>query len=131
MIGEGVMRHKLFAVLAFVVVLASPRLLPADDNYRVLGSPDALYFGHISLTEAKAEGQGVKVWREGQSAPENAVLNLPIGPGDTIRTPADARCEIQFDTGTIVRLDFDTELKVETVLARSLSSAAQISNLVL
>ncbi len=125
------MRHKLFAVLAFAVIVASPRLLSADDNYKVIGSPDAFYFGHISLVEAKAEGQGVKVWREGQASPEDAVLNLPIGPGDTIRTPADARCEIQFDTGTIVRLDLDTELKIETVLARSLSSAAQISNLVL
>jgi hypothetical protein len=60
-----------------------------------------------------------------------AVLNLPIGPGDTIRTSADRRCEIQFDSGTIIRLDVATELRIETILAQSLSSAKQLSNLVL
>ena len=56
---------------------------------------------------------------------------MPIGPGDTIRTTGERRVEIQFDNATIVRLDVDSELKIETLLAQSLSSKSQISNLVL
>jgi hypothetical protein len=39
--------------------------------------------------------------------------------------------EIQFDNGTVVRLDTDSRLKIETVMAQSLSTAQKISNLVL
>jgi hypothetical protein len=59
-----------------------------------------------------------------------ADLNLPIAPGDTIRT-TERRCEIQFDTGTVIRLDRNTELKVETILAQCLSSKKQLTNLLL
>jgi hypothetical protein len=52
---------------------------------------------------------------------------MPIGPGDTVRTTAERRVEIQFDTGTIVRLDFATEFRVETILARSLSKLDELS----
>jgi hypothetical protein len=126
------MRQKGFwAVVACAVLLAAPALLQASGKYKVLNGPKNFYFGHISYTEAKSDGNDPVVLREGGGAPEAAVLNLPLGPGDTIRTTADRRCEIQFDSGTIIRLDVATELRIETILAQSLSSAKQLSNLVL
>jgi hypothetical protein len=120
--------RKVILGLVFLVVSSG---LWAAEHYKVLNGPKDFYFGHISYIEATPEGTDPVVLREGRSEPEQAVLNLPIGPGDTIRTSADRRCEIQFDTGTIVRLDFDTEVRVETILARSLSSLASLSNLAL
>lgn len=117
--------------LFLLVFLASGAGLWAGNKYKVLNGPDNFYFGHISYTEVKSDGKDPVVIREGQAAAEVAVLNLPVGPGDTIRTTADRRCEIQFDTGTIIRLDVDTELKIETILAQSLSASTQLSNLVL
>ncbi len=90
------------------------------------------YFGHISFIEAKSDGNDPTIRRDGSFRfSEPATLNTPIGPGDIIRTTDARRCEIQFDTGTIVRLDTGTELKVETILAGSLSADTGLSNLVL
>jgi len=89
------------------------------------------YFGRISMADIKNDGKDVLVFREGAERGEPALLNLPIGPGDTIRTSDSRRSEIQFDNGTLIRLDYDTELKVETILAPSLSSLDNVSNLVL
>ncbi|MCJ7587168.1 MAG: FecR family protein [Candidatus Aminicenantes bacterium] len=89
------------------------------------------YFGHISMADIRNDGKDVLVFREGIDRGEPALLNLPIGPGDTIRTSDGRRSEIQFDNGTLIRLDYDTELKVETILAPSLSSFDNVSNIVL
>jgi len=124
-------KKKLIACLACAFLLAAPAFLRASRNYRVVNGPDGFYYGHISYTEAKSDGKDPVIRREGETAMEAAVLNLPVGPGDTILTPADRRCEIQFDSGTILRLDVDTELRIETVNAQSLSSSARLSNLVL
>src|SRR4030042_320497 len=118
-------------VVLGMVFLAASSGLWAADHYKVLNGPKNFYYGHISYIEATPEGTDPIVLREGQSVPEQAVLNLPVGPGDTVRTSADRRCEIQFDTGTVVRLDFNTVVRVETILARSLSSLEQISTLAL
>jgi len=126
------MRQRGVVFLAALIVLAASATgLRAANNYRAIGGPARFYYGHISYTEAKLDGQDPVVLREGQAQAEAAVLNLPLGPGDTIRTTADRRLEVQFDTGTIVRLDFSTELRIETVLAQSLSASAGLSNLVL
>jgi hypothetical protein len=101
------------------------------DNYKVVNGPKDLYFGHISYIEKTPEGTDPVVLRMGNAEPEAALLNLPIGPGDTVRTSGDRRCEIQFDTGTIVRLDVATEVRVETIMARSLSSLEALSVLTL
>ena len=114
-------------VFVGALVLAAAVGLGAADHYKVLNGPKDFYFGHISFVEEAPEGSGPTVRREGSALPEPGVLNLPIGPGDTIRTSSDRRCEIQFDTGTIVRLDFATEVRVETILARSLSSLEELS----
>jgi len=116
-------------VLMGTVLLAVSSGLWAAEHYKVVNGPNNFYYGHISYIEATPEGKDPFVLREGRIDPEQAVLNLPVGPGDRIRTSADRRCEIQFDTGTVVRLDFSTELRVETILARSLSSLQEMSNL--
>ncbi|UCE42988.1 MAG: FecR domain-containing protein [Candidatus Aminicenantes bacterium] len=102
-----------------------------DTNYKYIYSWDTdIYFGHVIYPEAKHDGKDAVVLREGLRSPEVADLNLPLVPGDTIRT-FERRCEIQFDTGTIIRLDQNTELKIETILAQSLSSNTQLTNLLL
>ncbi|MDH7512980.1 MAG: FecR family protein [Clostridiales bacterium] len=104
---------------------------PALAKYKMANGTKDFYFGHISYVEIKNDGNDPVVYREGQTLPEVAILNLPLGPGDIIQTSDTRRCEIQFDNGTIVRLDFATELKIETILAQSLSSGKKISNLLL
>ena len=120
--------RKVVLGMAFLVVSSG---LWAADHYKVLNGPKDFYYGHISYIEATPDGTDPVVLRDGRTDTEQAVLNLPIGPGDTVKTSADRRCEIQFDTGTVIRLDYSTELRVETILARSLSSLQDLSNLAL
>jgi hypothetical protein len=103
----------------------------ADVPYKVADPNLAAYFGHISLVDIKNDGQDPAVLRAGKNVPEVVALNFPIGPGDTILTFPGRRLEIQFDTGTIIRLDYDTELKIETLMAQTLSAPDQTTNLVL
>jgi hypothetical protein len=109
------------------ILIAAACGLWAADHYQVVNGPKDFYYGHISYIEPGADGAIPTVLREGRAEPEAALLNLPIGPGDTVRTSSDRRVEIQFDTGTIVRIDFATELRVETILARSLSKLDELS----
>jgi hypothetical protein len=123
------MRKKGLALgILFVSALTASALA---GQYKVVGVAGEFYFGHISYVELKEGGREPLVLREGNGAPEPAVLNLPLGPGDAIQTSDTSRCEIQFDNGTIVRLDANTKLKIEAILAKSLSSARKISNLLL
>lgn len=100
-------------------------------QYKFVDGTKNFYIGHISFVELRGDGEDPVVLRDGFEEAEPASLNLPVGPGDTIRTSASRRCEIQFDTGTIIRLDVGTELRVETILAKSLSSSYRISSFVL
>ena len=118
-------------IVFFAVILAASTGLWGADQYRVVNGPKDFYFGHISYIEPTPEGTDPAILREGRSEPEPGLLNAPVGPGDTVRTSADRRCEIQFDTGTIVRLDVATEIRVETILARSLSGPDALSVLTL
>lgn len=124
------MKPKAIIVLG-VLALGFFVAQPAVANYKMLNGAKDFYFGHISYVEIKHDGKDPVVFREGQARPEVALLNLPLGPGDMIQTSDARRCEVQFDNGTIVRLDYDTELKIETILAPSLSTARKISNLLL
>ena len=127
------MRKKLvFFFCMFIFCLGFMNSVFAQSHYRYIQDPKtAVYFGHISFTEAQHDGKDPVVLREGSTIPEVAVLNFPIAPGDTISTPDNRRCEIQFDSGTIIRLDSNTEIKIETILAQSLSSSSKITNFVL
>ncbi len=102
-----------------------------DTHYKYINSWESdVYFGYVIYPEAKHDGKDAVVLREGRNTPEVADLNLPIAPGDRIIT-GERRCEIQFDTGTIIRLDRNSELKIETILAPSLSSKSGLTNLLL
>jgi len=118
--------------LAALSVFLFSQFLHSDSQYKyTLASNIDFYFAHISYTEVRKDGNDPLVYREGTLKPELAVLNLPLGPGDTIQTTDKRKCEIQFDTGTLVRMDKNTSLKIETVLAESLSSSKKLTNLVL
>jgi len=125
---ESVMKQKKLRVLFVWGIFVIAVSLSASEQYKVV---DDFYLGHISFTETGPDGDGPVILREGMTAPEPAVLNAPLGPGDIIRTTDIRRCEVQFDTGTIVRLDISTELKIETIFAQSLSRTNGISNLAL
>jgi len=102
----------------------------SGSHYKYAINPQIdIYFGHISYIENN-ESQPI-VFKEDQIGPEFGVLNFPVAPGNTIRTEKNGRCEVQFDTGTILRLEENTEIQLETVLAQSLSSRKKITNLVL
>jgi uncharacterized membrane protein YgcG len=113
-------------------ILCLPLFIFAEDlPESAIESVENVYYGHISFTEVKHDGKDPVVIREGKPSEEVAVLNLPLTAGDTILTSDVRRCEIQFDTGTILRLDVNTELRLETLLADSLSSKQKMTNLVL
>lgn len=123
---------KLVSLGVFILILFITNFVYSKSHYKYVHSPKTdIYFGHISYTEVKHDGKDPVVIREGEREAEVAVLNFPLLPGDTIRTTESRRCEIQFDTGTIIRLDLATELKIETILAQSLSSRKKLTNLVL
>ena len=129
------MHHKksffIFSILAFALII-SPGILGAESHYNYIHSPKSdVYFGYITYTEVQHDGRDPVVIREGEEAPQVAVLNFPLLPGDTIRTTASRRCEVQLDTGTIIRLDLDTELKIETIMAKSLSTSRKVTNFLL
>ncbi|MGD8534749.1 MAG: FecR domain-containing protein [Candidatus Aminicenantes bacterium] len=127
------MIKKRFAIiLAFALVCSLPQLLQSQSHYEYIHSPKTdIYFGHITYTEVEHDGNDPVVIREGEEAPRVAELNFPLLPGDTIRTTGSRRCEVQLDTGTIIRLDYNTELVIETIMAKSLSSFNKVTNFLL
>ena len=114
-------------MLLGAALLAAAGGVWSADHYKVVNGPKNFYYGHVSYVEPGPEGAAPTIRRQDRAEPEEALLNMPIGPGDTVRTTAERRVEIQFDTGTIVRLDFATEFRVETILARSLSKLDELS----
>lgn len=127
------MRNPKALSLLILGLLAAflPTAARAEAPYKVANGDLAVYFGRISLVDLKNDGQDPMVIRAGKNVPEVVSLNFPIGPGDTILTSPGRRCEVQFDTGTIIRLDYDTDLKVETLMAQTLSSPDQTTNMIL
>jgi hypothetical protein len=125
------MKQKKLGVLFLWGIFVIAVSMSASDKSQVVGMPNDFYLAHISFTEIGPDGAGPTILRQGLAAPEPAVLNAPLGPGDVIQTTDSTRCEIQFETGTIVRLDIATDFKIETIFARSLSQKKGITNLVL
>ncbi len=118
--------------LCLSAILLSSGFIQAETHYTYAPAPNkAIYFGHISYTEVENDAFDPLVFSEHNLPPKKAVLNFPLGPGDSVRTSSERRCEIQFDTGTILRLDYDSEVQIETILAPSLTSRSKISNIVL
>lgn len=80
-------------------------------------------YGHISFVDNEAT-----IIHQDQSETK-AVVNMPVTAGDQIVTGEKDRCELQFDNGTIIRIDHNTRLKVTTVLAPTLTSHWKITTL--
>lgn len=97
----------------FLALFISGSLLSADAGESI--------YGHISYVDRDAI-----VIRQDKTE-HKAVVNLPVAPGDQVVTGEKGRCELQFDNGTIIRLDKDSRLKVTTVLAPSLTSRWKIT----
>lgn len=118
------------ALVLALVLTGVPSAWPAA-QYRVIDRPaDALYYGRVSTCDSGPDAVGARVERD-DSWSEPARINLPLAPGDRLFTPAAERCEAEFDTGTVVRLDGGTAIRIETVLAPSLTSGDKLTNLVL
>jgi len=90
--------------------------------YMYASESESIY-GHISYAEGNP-----KVIRADRTL-EDAIVNLPVAPGDMIVTGDKSKCELQFDNGTIMRLGKNSRLKVTTVLAQSLTSSWKITTL--
>jgi len=80
-------------------------------------------YGHVSFVENQ-----ITIIRSDQ-AKDKAVVNLPLVPGDTIVTSNNGRCELQFDNGTVIRLDENTRLRITTVQAPTLTSRWNLTTL--
>jgi len=88
-----------------------------------LFSSDESIYGHISYVDGD-----VKIIRE-DNRQDKAIVNLPVAPGDSIVTGQKSRCELQFDNGTIMRIDKNSMLELTTVLAKTLTSKWKITTL--
>lgn len=99
-------------LMAAAILLAAP-----------LFAAEGAVYGHVTFVE-----NGAVVVRENGDK-EQARVNLPLAPGDMLVTSGGGRCELQFDNGTVVRLDKGGKLRLATVLAPSLTSNWKITTL--
>ncbi|MBC7364748.1 MAG: FecR domain-containing protein, partial [Candidatus Aminicenantes bacterium] len=123
-------RQKFIFLLVFLVLLTAYLAIAGEKHYTLSNGEKDFYFGHISYLPEDIGTKNPEVLRSGFMAGEEVQLNFPVVPGDVIIT-YDRPCEIQFDTGTIIRLDVNSRLKVETILAQTLSSEQKLSSLFL
>jgi len=100
----------------------------AGSNYGYVHAPGSdAYFGHISYCDLKGDALDPLVLAGEQAEP--AAVNFPLAPGSRILTTAGRRCEAQFDTGTVMRLDGATGVRIETILAKALVSGEKLTNI--
>ena len=123
-------RLKFIFLLIFLVFLTAYTGVAGEKHYTLSNGEKDFYFGHISYLPDDIGTKNPDVLRGGLMVGEAVQLNFPVIPGDVIITH-DRPCEIQFDSGTVVRLDVNSRLKVETVLAQTLSSEEKLSSLFL
>jgi hypothetical protein len=120
---------KIFLVIAGLAVFTVFQPAQAGTkHYTLVSGEKDFYFGFISYLPEEPGVRAPEIFRPGLSVPETAQLNFPLAPGDVVLT-YDQPCEIQFDSGTIIRLGTNSQLKIETILAQTLSSGDQLSNL--
>jgi len=70
---------------------------------------DGAVYGRLRHVEG-----GLTLRRDNQLT-DDLVVNDPVAPGDVITTGPDGRCEIQLADGSLLRLDFDTELVLQSL----------------
>jgi hypothetical protein len=118
------------AIAGLVLLVALQSAQAGTKHYTLVSGEKDFYYGFISYLPEEPGVKSPEIFRSGLAVPETATLNFPLAPGDVVVT-YDKPCEIQFDSGTIVRLGTDTKLKIETIMAQTLSSGEQLSNLFL
>jgi hypothetical protein len=111
------MKLKKVSQLLFLSVALLALILPA-----VAAESESKY-GHVSFVEDQATI--IRLDR----AEDKAVVNLPLVPGDTVITGNNGRCELQFDNGTVIRLDKNTSLRITTLQAPTLTSSSKVTTL--
>lgn len=109
------MKAKLFSAVLLLILAVIPALAAQEANEVAIVS---LLDGGLSITN-----------RDGNQ--HQAVVNFPVFPGDILRTAAEARAEIQFNNGSLLRLDKDSELLIGTIQAPSLTTRFSITSLAL
>jgi len=113
-IRRFVMKHyRLGWIIVISLALFGLQAYAADDSEA---------FCYVSLLEG-----GVFVRQAGSSEPKTAVVNFPLLPGDAVETGEKSRCELQFDNGTILRMDSQSNLNIKTLRADSLTSNKKIT----
>lgn len=105
--------HSGIIVLVLFIMCSTPVFSDNQDIYC-----------HLSLVEGE-----LFIFRANQDEAIRAVVNYPLLPGDTIYTNSSGKCELQFNNGTIIRLDKHTELNINTVLSPILTSRKKITTL--
>lgn len=107
-----------------IIISASFVLILFFSGVGKIYAEENLNYGHISFVDKEAF-----VLKLSEDRALKAIVNFPIVPGDIIYTESGGRCEIQFDNGTLIRLDKNTELKLETILAKSITTRDKITTL--
>lgn len=100
-----------FALLG-LVLMGTPVLLAQADDPEAYGDDyQAGDYGRLRYLE----GGATIVRADGEDVDDRAASNAPLFPGDRIRTGRDQRVEIQLAGGTVVRLDRETELTLQSL----------------
>lgn len=71
-------------------------------------------WGAHFVRTAHVEGQ-VTIQRASEIRSEDALLNMPLIPGDRLWTGADGRAELQLADGMLLRMNFSTKLDTEAL----------------
>ena len=85
---------------------------------------DSHIYSHFTLVEGE-----VYIFKSNQDEAKQAVINHPLVQGDIVYTNGNGRCELQFNNGTVMRLNHHTELQLTTVLIPSLTTNKKITTL--
>jgi hypothetical protein len=114
-LGGTNMKHSLIVVLVLLLGAAIPSYADVESQQ---------VFGYISLVEDSAF-----VLQEGKTEAQKAMVNFPLMPGDLVYTTGKGRCELQFDNGTVMRIDKSSKVRVKTIRAESLTTKWKITTL--
>lgn len=95
-------------LLTIVPTAAASSTEPVTDGYvsgdygRIRNADNGLQIQRSPLSEPGASAAGVGV--------DAAGINAPIFPGDTVLTASDQRVEVELASGTLLRVDHDSEI---------------------
>ena len=104
----------------FLTVFVALIFLSAINGYSEIND----IYCHFTLVEGD-----VYIFKSNKDQAVKAVVNHPLIQGDIVYTNGNGRCELQFNNGTIMRMNNHTELQLTTVLSPSLTSNKKITTL--